>query len=512
MPWLQPQLCDVGVRPSSLLFDIRSLTGLTASAMATTSAMRVLTLESVLAAGSQLSIRYTYGKHRFSLSYWYDFDLESLDGIYGSDFVEKVFTHIAAFSIFPLCSLKPDVVDWGPYSRWHTPEFERVWNRAWSGLSGQWRYENDIPHTTAPGFVSKPSPSAINSIAIEPLTTTTTLAFFGGGKDSLVMCELLSRAGIPFSSLSFSHTVFGRTAVQHELCEKVLNVLQSEYHKHHHKLCVLDDLLESPALESIGKEVGVKTFILGDITAVLFSSLPILLYYRYTNITIGSERGSNAGNLVWDRTGEEINHQWLKSTESVSLFDDYIQQALITNAHYFSLLVPVYDAVIYSVATSQLEAATFTHSCNFVKPWCKRCPKCCYVWLMFMAFFPRDVVDEMFQGANLLDIPQNEIHFVQMLGLGSNKPFECVGDFDEVKLGFELSRRKGLQGKAMEIFKEKLLGTIDEKALTSLITKYTTVYSSESSNIPPAVWDRLLPILEQAGDDARTKIEAQIKS
>ena len=48
------------------------------------------------------------------------------------------------------------------------------------------------------------------------------------------------------------------------------------------------------------------------------------------------------------------------------------------------------------------------------------------------------MVDEMFQGANLLDFPENEIHFVQLLGLGSNKPFECVGESDEAKLGFEL--------------------------------------------------------------------------
>ena len=114
--------------PPCLLLDIRSSTGLTASAMATTSAMRIITLESVQAAGSQLSIRYTYGKHRFSLSHWYDFDLESLDGIYGSDFMEKVYTHCAAFSIFHLCSLKPNLLDWGPYSRWHTAKFERVWN------------------------------------------------------------------------------------------------------------------------------------------------------------------------------------------------------------------------------------------------------------------------------------------------------------------------------------------------------------------------------------------------
>jgi hypothetical protein len=470
---------------------------------------RVLTLQSLQAAGSQLSIRYSYGKHRFSLSYWYDFDLESLDGIYGSDFMEKVYTHCAAFSIFHLCSLKPDLLDWGPYSRWHTAEFERVWNSTWSGLSGQWRYENDLPDINAPVFTSKPS-SATNAITIEPQSPPTTLAFFGGGKDSLVMYELLSRSGVPFSSVSYSHTVYGRSSLQHQLCDKVPKLLNSEYCKLHHKLCIMEDFLDSPVLESIGKQVGVKSFMEGETPASLFSSLPIVLYYRYTSIAIGNERGSNVGNLVWECTGEDINHQWGKSREAEILFGGYIQQALISNTPYFSVLQPLYDAVIFSVASNRLEAAICTHSCNIIKPWCKRCPKCCYIWLMFTAFFPRDAVDEMFQGANLLDIPENEIHFVQMLGLGSNKPFECVGDFDEAKLGFELCRRKGLQGKAMEIYKEKLLQAMDEKALAILVSKYTTVYTSEPSNAPPAVWDRLLPILKQAAVDARKRIEAEL--
>ena len=88
--------------------------------------------------------------------------------------MEKVY---AAFSAFHLCSFKPDVLDWGPYSRWHTAEFERVWKKAWSGLSGQWRYENDLPHTNAPVFASKPSPST-KAIAIQPRSPPTTLAFF----------------------------------------------------------------------------------------------------------------------------------------------------------------------------------------------------------------------------------------------------------------------------------------------------------------------------------------------
>ena len=176
--------------------------------------------------------------------------------------MEKVYAHCAAFSIYPPCSLNPDVLDWGSYSRWHTAEFERVWNETWIGLSGQWRYENDITRTTAPGFVSKPSP-ATNAIEIEPLSPPITLAFFGGGKDSLVTYELLSRAGIPFSCVTYSHTVYGRSAVQQELSSKVLKALDSESCRNQHELCILGDFLDSPVLESIGKQLGIKSFLLG---------------------------------------------------------------------------------------------------------------------------------------------------------------------------------------------------------------------------------------------------------
>ena len=379
------------------------------------------------------------------------------------------------------------------------------------GLSGQWRYENDLPHAKPPAFLSKPSP-ATEPTAIEPLTPPTTLAFFGGGKDSLVMYELLSRAGVPFSLLTFSHTSYGGSAVQQELCDKVLNLLQSDSFKRHHKWCILGDFFDRPVLESVSKHLGITSFITDDLAGALFSALLILLYYQYTSIAMGNERSANFGNLVWECTGEAINHQWLKSKEFGRIFGQYVRRAIVKNFQFFSVLQPLNDAVIFSVAESRPEAAASTHSCNFIQPWCKRCPKCSYVWLMFMAFFPRELVDEMFQGENLLDFRENQIHFVQMLGLGSNKPFECVGDFEEAKLGFELCRRKGVQGKAMEVYKEKVLPTMDENTLTSSVNKQTTVYSSEWDNVPSAILDRLLPILQQAGEDARSKLQAELCS
>ena len=469
---------------------------------------RVLTVESVQAAGSQLSIRYSYDKHRFSLCYWYDFDLASLDAIYGTEFAEKVYAHCAAFSVFHLCSLRPDVLNLGPCSRWHTAEFEHVWKEAWKGLSGQWRYENGLPCENPPRLASQPNLATTPAAEIDPKSgSPTTLAFFGGGKDSLVMFELLCRAGITFSCVTYSHTIYGRTAVQQQLSDKVLQLLEPD---NHHKLCILGDVLDSPVLESLGKQVGIRSFIESEGPASLFSSLPIALYYGYTGIAIGNERSSNVGNLVWDSTGEEINHQWGKSKQSEILFCEYIQQALISNLHYFSVLQPIYDAVIFSVAKSRMDVAIHTHSCNVVKPWCKRCPKCCYVWLMFMAYFPRDVVDTMFQGENLLDFPENETHYVQMLGLESFKPFECIGEIDEATLGFELCRRKGLQGNAMDIYERKVLHTLDQTTWAAIITKYTAVYTGESTNLPATVWKRLFPVLKQAGDEARSELEASL--
>ena len=472
------------------------------------SSQHILTLQSIQAAGSQLSVRYSYDEYHFSTSFWYDFNLQSLDTSYGSQFMEKVYFHCAAFAIFQLCSLKPDVLDWGPYAHWHTAEFERVWKMTLNKLSGQWRYENNLPHVKEPRFASKPT-LATSPVDVKhgKVDDPTTLAFFGGGKDSLVMLELLSKAGIPFSSLSYSHTIYGRSAVQHELNDAVLDLFSPTQKAHHHKLSILDDFLDSPVLESLGKCLGIKSFSEGETPCSLFLAVPILLYYRYTAIAIGNERSANVGNLVWECTGEEINHQWGKSKEAELLLGSYLRESLVRNVHYFSVLQPIHDVVIFNIAGTRPDVVVHTHSCNIVLPWCKRCPKCCYVWLSFMAYLPCDLVDKMFHGENLLDATENETHFAQMIGLGTQKPFECIGEIDEAKLAFELCRRKGIRGHAMQLYEEKVLHTLNRADLAGILDRYTTVYPTESSNVPLEIWGRLLPVLKQAGEDARKKLE-----
>ena len=483
----------------------------------------MLSLDSIQTSGSQLNVRYSYDKYQFTKGMWYDFDLESLEKKYGSLFMEKIYFHCAAFAMHEVCSLRPDVVNWGSYAaRWHTAEFERVWKATWHKLAGQWRYENMLPFAKEPRFTSEavkeaafPASNVIqDQDTAESASGATDIApkallFFGGGKDSLAMTELFSKAGIPFSTLSYSHTIYGRSAVQHGLNDAVLELVREK--KRNHRLSILDTLMDSPVMDTLGKSLGVSTFAGAETTSCVVLALPFLLNYGYTDVVLGNERSSSVKVLASPVTGEDINYRWMKSMEAELLLGNYLKETLLANFHYYSVLMPIHDAVIFHIAGLRHDAIVRTHSCNETWPWCKRCAKCCYIWLSFMAYYARDLVDGMF-GENLLDCKENENHFVLLLGLDLNKPFRRVAVLDEVKLAFELCHRKGIEGNAMDIYKEKVLPTLSKEAINEIVEKYTSVYTEESSNIPSEIWKRLHPVLEEAGAGARKEIEMALDS
>jgi hypothetical protein len=119
------------------------------------------------------------------------------------------------------------------------------------------------------------------------------------------------------------------------------------------------------------------------------------------------------------------------------------------------LIKPLYDVGIFCLLGDHPDGIPQTHSCNVQKPWCETCAKCAYICLNYMAYLPREVVAPIFR-SNLLDTPQNEIWFRQMLGLEAHSPFECVGQIEEARLAFELCRRQGVTGRAMDIFTQEV--------------------------------------------------------
>lgn len=429
--------------------------------------MNVIKLERITRSTHQLSVTYCFNDYRFEVALWYDVDLLQLEKRFGSEFLQLIYFHIAAFEFNKLISLKPDLVDFGDYKDFCTPTFLRLWQHIQQKVWAQWRYENDLPAYKGPQLNH-----ALSSQDLQPKVTNSInpenniLAFCGGGKDSLVAARMLETLELPYSSFVYSNSIYGQAEKQHQIIDRLVSNLKPEKV---HRQYVYDSFVDCPILK-LDSSINTKVLLAAETPSSIFASLPIVLAEGYQYIALAHEKSANVGNLIWQKTGEDVNHQWGKSFEAEQLLNTYIQNHLISNFAYFSLLQPIYDVLIFNLLQESLDLVPFTHSCNIDKPWCKKCPKCAYVWLNYMAYLPVDLVNQIFDNTNLFDLPENQLWFKQMLGLGQHTPFECIGQVEESRLALHLCKIKGLSGKAMAFYEE-----IKEENFMAITDKFTKV-------------------------------------
>lgn len=438
--------------------------------------------------------------HSFTTSFRYDsVDLYQLEELYGNERIRSLYFHAIAFDINRLVSLKPDRIDFGQFADQVTPEFATLWRQILDGVWAQWRYENDLPGYTGPAIVHEPRATE-TSPAPSPDRDTDepagSLVFCGGGKDSLLAAKLFEEIGEPYDSFAYSHSTYGDPRPQHELIE---GLLEHCGERRRHRLWIEDDFLRSPPLDP--RRFGVRSFTAAETPSGLFASLPLALAHGHENLVVAHEKSADKGNLVWQATGEEINHQWGKSLAAEALLDDYVRQHLLAGTHYFSALKSVQDAVIFPSLNNYSEAIPATHSCNEHKPWCRRCPKCVYVWLGYAAYLPRETVLATF-GDNLFDVEENLPWFGRLLGFEDHLPFECVGQVEESRLALVLAARRGWAGEAIERFAEAAERALEPEALSALFT-----VSGSPHRIPPALAARALPALERKARAARRLVD-----
>ena len=115
---------------------------------------------------------------------------------------------------------------------------------------------------------------------------------------------------------------------------------------------------------------------------------------------------------------------------------------------------------------------------------------------------PQHVIGPMFDNENLFDVQENQLLFKQMLGLGDQKPFECIGEFREVQLAFELCRRKGHRGRAMELFESEFGKAFD---ILPILEEYAVVYKHDH-NVPDDIAGRVLAEIENAALSIKTTL------
>ncbi|NEO02239.1 MAG: hypothetical protein F6K50_44835 [Moorea sp. SIO3I7] len=427
-----------------------------------------------------------YGADNFNFStkvFYHDVSFSLLASKYSQAVINQIAAYIALFEGMKLCSLFPKYYDINLVAENLSQPVLELFAKIYQGVFGQHWYENNITDYPGPELIySQGSLSNSKPISIFG-GNSTVLAGCGGGKDSIVAMKMLQEADVPFASMQYSHSVYGKADIQHNLISGVLEYVTP---LKKHKISIYDDFIDYPFLQLYFPDNSGIT--VPETPVSIFESLPLMLNEGYNYLALAHEKSANTGNLFWEKLGKEVNHQWGKGYEAEKELNEFIQANLLSNFSYFGILQPIYDFRIFKNLAKYPEVLPKIHSCNIQKPWCKKCPKCAYVWLGLMAVFEPASVDAVF-GSNLFDDDDLLPIFREMIGLAEHTPFECIGEIDESRLAMKKCLEKGLSGKALEIFKHEVLvdSSIDWQKLEQ---KYDRVYDTEHA-IPDWIFSKI---------------------
>ncbi|MDR1848244.1 MAG: UDP-N-acetylmuramoyl-L-alanine--D-glutamate ligase [Bacteroidales bacterium] len=300
------------------------------------------------------------------------------------------------------------------------------WKKLFFKGMGEFRYLNGI-ETTENDFVSFESEGELPAEPVEFQTREGYLVPIGGGKDSVVTLELLRKDNqqvIPFvlnprkASLDcirvagYRHNEFFET--QRTLDPKLLSLNDKGYLNGHTPFSAL------------------LAFI-----CILAAAISKKRY-----VALSNEISANESTVA----GEEINHQYSKSLEFEDDFRKYVSDFITKDIEYFSFL-RISELRIASLFTSFDYKSVF-RSCNVGSKqdiWCGHCSKCLFAFIILSPYIAKDELVNIF-GKNLFCISDDNLqlkdYFLELTGVKSQKPFECVGTIAEVNAAIALHIEK----------------------------------------------------------------------
>ncbi len=263
--------------------------------------------------------------------------------------------------------------------------------------------------------------------AVELGLKARSLVAIGGGKDSLVSIDYLQQQGEDMTLFMVGNSIF---------IQEVAATTSSPLSQVSRRVDArLREVNEAGAynghvpITAINGCVAVCQAILHDHDAIVFSN----------------ERSANVGNVTM-ATGQEANHQYSKSLAYEQAFQSVIQASVARDLHCFSLLRPFSEVAIVQRFARLPQYFDHFSSCNRnfhlagsqnqQGHWCRKCPKCAFVFLTLAMWLDKTTVLSIFGGDLLADDSLQDL-YAELLGVQGNKPFECVGEIAETRLAFE---------------------------------------------------------------------------
>ena len=240
----------------------------------------------------------------------------------------------------------------------------------------------------------------------------------GGGKDSNVTLELLK------DSYDTNNVFIVNPKEVHLSCANAANYTDN-------KILSIKRTIDKNLID-----LNKKGFINGHTpfsAMVAFTSFLTAFLNNKRYIVLSNEASANESNI--DDT--KINHQYSKTYEFENDFNEYTKKYFKIDITYFSILRPLNEYQIALLFSKYEKYHNIFKSCNVgskEKPWiwCSNCPKCLFVYIMLSPFLYKEKLINIFNN-DLYENKELLNTFIDLTGYGKNKPFECVGTYEEIR-------------------------------------------------------------------------------
>ncbi len=300
-----------------------------------------------------------------------------------------------------------------------------------SGLS-QFVYENNID----PADIARFEPTTEGTSQPTNYSGEGIMALQSGGKDSLLMAELLAKKGVDFTPWYIS---------QVDTIPAVLQIFQ-------HPLRHAKRDIDIAALTSAKQNGGLNGHVPITFIVLSFALIDAILLGKSTILMGIGHEGEEPHAMIGDYP---VTHQWSKTWRAEQLFQEYVQSNISPALRVGSPLRGYSELKIarlfvehawekYGHSFSSCNVANYRQGHdNSQLSWCGDCPKCANSYLLFAAFVEPSELYRLF-GGNLFEKQSLQADFKGLLGVdGAMKPFECVGEVDELRKAYELALARG---------------------------------------------------------------------